>query len=92
MHDEKWLSLVDYAVLKNLSISTLRRYIKRDRVKYKLEGGKYYISTLNDQDRLKELERRNEQLREENDELRMLIALYEAKGSLEIGLRDNTRY
>ena len=38
-----WLSLMDYAMRTNLSLSTLRRYIKSKKVVYKLEGGRYFL-------------------------------------------------
>jgi hypothetical protein len=44
---EKWLSIVEYSISKNKSISTIRRYIKDNRVEYKTLGGKYYIKVKN---------------------------------------------
>lgn len=41
--DEVWLPLMEYAVRKNLSLSTLRRYIKAGKVTFRLEGGRYLI-------------------------------------------------
>lgn len=38
-----WLTIVDYASLKRVSISTVRRYIKSNRLKHKFEDGRYYI-------------------------------------------------
>jgi len=34
---------MDYAVKKGVSISTLRRYIKLQKVKYRIDGGKYLL-------------------------------------------------
>lgn len=41
--DEIWLPLMEYAIRKNLSLSTLRRYIKAGKVTFRLEGGRYLI-------------------------------------------------
>ena len=43
----KWLSILEFAAYKKKSISTVRRYIKANRVKYKEENGKYFIWTKN---------------------------------------------
>lgn len=42
-----WLSILEYARYKNISISTIRRYIKAERVKTRMEGGKYHIFVPN---------------------------------------------
>jgi cell shape-determining protein MreC len=90
----KWLSILEYASYKNKSISTVRRYIKAGRVKYKEENGKYFIWTKNFFNEFQnkkeekeiiqlrfEVERLKNQLRlvqEENEELKMLINIYES--------------
>ena len=88
----KWLSVLEFAAYKKKSISTVRRYIKANRVKHKEENGKYFIWTKNyipvhstqekDQLTLKfELERlkkENQELKEELAESKMLIELYES--------------
>lgn len=88
-----WLSINDYSRYKNVSISTIRRHIKSNILKHKEENGKYFIyvpSTekvrLREEEemvRLKfelELVRSNlRQLQEENNELRMLVELYEGQ-------------
>ncbi|MGE3973071.1 MAG: hypothetical protein AB7F59_00945 [Bdellovibrionales bacterium] len=38
-----WLSLVDYSNKYKISISTLRRRIKLENIRFRLETGKYYI-------------------------------------------------
>lgn len=43
----KWLSVLEFAAYKKKSISTVRRYIKAGRVKFKEDNGKYYIWTKN---------------------------------------------
>lgn len=40
---DKWLPLNDYANKHEVSVSTLRRHIKSNKIKYKLEEGKYFI-------------------------------------------------
>jgi len=40
---ERWIPIVDYAVLKGISTSTLRRYIKAQKIIYKIENGRYLI-------------------------------------------------
>ena len=91
-----WLSIVDYASVKGISVSTIRRYIKDDKVKFKLVNGKYFISIpeaidlsdkMGDSESLKlklEVERlklKIQKLSSENDELKMLVNLYEGKSS-----------
>ena len=87
----KWLSLLEYAAYKKKSISTVRRYIKADRVKHKDENGKYYIwvknyvsvkspeekETLEAKFELERLRKENREIKEELAESRMLIQLYE---------------
>ena len=88
-----WLTIIEYSQLKNLSISTVRRYIKSGHVKSKKENGKYYIFvsgskiTTKKEEEEKELlrlrlkvseqEQRIKQLEEENNDLKMLVQLYE---------------
>ncbi len=87
----KWLSILEYAGYKNKSISTVRRYVKADRVKYKEESGKYYIWVKNyipkrsqeellhveSKFELERLKKENQELKEELAEARMLLSLYE---------------
>lgn len=93
--DGVWLSITDYSLYKKVSISTIRRHIKTNILKYKEEDGKYFIYVASsgrvklkeDEENLRiklELELlRNQirQLREENNELRMLVDLYENKSA-----------
>lgn len=87
-----WLSILDYSHYKKVSISTIRRHIKANLVKWKEAEGKYLIWTPaapSDIDTKKEaelvtlrfevqrLKQLNRQLSEELDEARMLIRLYE---------------
>lgn len=89
-----WLSISEYSQLKNISVSTVRRYIKSERVKFKKENGKFLIfiseenyskHKSNDAElleaklKVQELELQLKALRLENDELKMLVDLYEGQ-------------
>lgn len=87
---EAWVPLLDYAVLNGLSTSTLRRYIKSNKIQYKLEKGRYLIrSEKKSEQNLKwdenatqnsvALFQRIRELEEQVSELRMLVAIYEEK-------------
>ena len=77
-----WIPLLDYAMKKEISLSTLRRYIKAKKVQYRLENGRYLLldddaggvadTTSNP---VAELQRAKEEIAE----LKMLVALYEEK-------------
>ncbi len=41
--DVVWVPLLEYAVKKGVSLSTLRRYIKAEKIAFKLEKGRYFI-------------------------------------------------
>ncbi len=91
--DGVWLSINDYSRYKSVSISTIRRHIKNNILKHREDNGKYFIyvpSTerikMREEEeglRLKleiELLRSHVRtLQEENQELRMLVDLYEGK-------------
>lgn len=91
-----WLSITDYSKYKKISISTIRRYIKSDILKYKEENGKYFIyvpssdkiKIRQEEDALRYLfdiellKSQVRQLQEENAELKMLIDIYEGKKML----------
>jgi hypothetical protein len=86
-----WLSINDYSRYKNVSISTIRRHIKNNILKHKEENGKYFIYVPSTEKlRLREeeeilrvrlelelLRTKIRQLREENNELKMLVDIYE---------------
>ena len=86
-----WLSITDYSRYKCVSISTIRRHIKNNILKYKEENGKYFIYTpsvekvkLREEEEVLRIRLETEllrsklrQLREENNELRMLVEIYE---------------
>jgi hypothetical protein len=88
-----WLSINEYARYKDVSVSTTRRHIKNNILKYKEENGKYFIF-INSTNKLKlreeeELMKKNfeieelkfklRKLEEENNELKMLVEIYENK-------------
>lgn len=92
----RWLSILEFANYKGKSISTVRRYIKANRVKHKEEQGKYYVwvkgyrdpSQQNERDFL-EIRLENERLKKENRtlteqvaELQMLVKIYEEEKSV----------
>lgn len=86
-----WLSINDYSRYKNVSVSTIRRHIKNKILKVREEDGKYLIyvhSTekikLREEEEILKIRLEVEfmknqlrDLRDENNELRMLVDLYE---------------
>ncbi len=91
--DGVWLSINDYSRYKSVSISTIRRHIKNNILKHREENGKYFIyvpsservkmregeEVLRLKLELELLRGRERTLQEENQELRMLVDLYEGK-------------
>ena len=89
----QWYSIIDYARIKNISISTIRRYIKANRVKHKLVDGKYllflsgeqYKGPADNQELIKiqleneRLKMRIQKLESELNDLSMLVNIYEEK-------------
>ena len=82
-----WLSILDYAAVKKTSISTIRRAIKAGHVKHKEENGKYFIWTREITVQKEELslkleneflKKRNRELEEELNDLKMLLQVYES--------------
>lgn len=41
--NEQWIPILDYAVQRGVSTSTLRRYIKAKKIQYKVENGRYLL-------------------------------------------------
>ncbi|MFN8370004.1 MAG: hypothetical protein U0T83_05205 [Bacteriovoracaceae bacterium] len=81
-----WLDISEYSRIKEISISTIRRQIKLNKVKFKLEDGKYFIfsedtAAANDfhLHELEKIKKENIKLKEEIEELKMLIMIYEKK-------------
>ncbi len=90
----QWVSIIEYAQLEKISISTIRRAIKSGTVIYKEEKGKYFVLTSKNIDpknkeveltRLKIenefLKRENRRLNEELSDLKMLLSVYEFQES-----------
>ena len=85
--DGIWLSILDYANVKKTSISTIRRSIKAGHLKYKVDNGKYFIWTkeiavekieLSLKLENEFLKKRNRELEEEINDLKMLMQVYES--------------
>lgn len=91
--DGIWLSILDYANVKKISISTIRRSIKSGHLKHKEENGKYFI-WMKDLTAQKEelslklenefLKRRNRELEEELNDVKMLLQVYEGMTMAEL--------
>ncbi len=43
MESENWIPLVEFSVQKGISLSTLRRYIKSNKIPWKLVEGRYLV-------------------------------------------------
>lgn len=87
-----WLSILDYANVKKVSISTIRRSIKSGHIKYKEDNGKYFIWTKEIAVQKEELalkleveflKKRNRELEEEINDLKMLLSVYEHNAQAE---------
>ncbi len=86
-----WLSILDYSQYKKVSISTIRRHIKSNILKTKEVDGKYFIYVPDvEKVSIKEegeilrlkleiefLKHEMKRLQEDNNELKMLVELYE---------------
>jgi hypothetical protein len=92
-----WLSILDYSHFKKVSISTIRRHIKANLVRWKEQDGKHYVWTASAASDIEtrregevlalkfEIERlrmENRLIAEELSEARMLIRLYEGGAEL----------
>lgn len=85
----KWIPILDYAVTKGVSLSTLRRYIKSNKVVHRMENGRYLIFDKSDSDivqdfaqefavdRIQDLQQKLNLAYEQINELKMLVAIYE---------------
>ena len=74
-----WLPLVDYAFENGISLSTLRRHIKSNKIHHRKENGRYLILAEGKQaaDELSRLQQDLKKAREQIAELKTLIAFYE---------------
>ena len=43
MNTESWIALTDYSSKHRVSVSTLRRRIKAEDIKYRFQDGKYFL-------------------------------------------------
>jgi cell division protein FtsB len=85
--DGIWLSILEYANIKKISISTIRRSIKAGHIKYKEENGKYFVWTIkkievtsgeyNSKEEIEKLKKENRKLLEEINDLQTLLVAYE---------------
>ena len=77
-----WIPLIEYALKKGVSLSTLRRHIKAGKIPFKVEDGRYLLFDDSNDSNTPELANIQEELmaaQEEIAELKTLIALYEEK-------------
>jgi hypothetical protein len=90
LESEKWIPLVEFSVQRGISLSTLRRYIKSNKIPWKLLDGRYLVMDdgtfsaprpeIKEIDsRLKVLEQNLNAANEEIAELKTLVAFYEEK-------------
>jgi hypothetical protein len=80
--NEDWIPLLEYALKKGVSLSTLRRHIKAAKIPFKVEEGRYLLFDDSKEPTPPSLTRVYEDLQraqEEIAELKTLIALYEEK-------------
>ncbi len=87
--DGGWIPIVEYALKKGVSVSTLRRRIRSNQLEHRLEKGRYLILDehknpdsdfqLRFESKLRQLETELQRANEEISELKMLMALYEEK-------------
>lgn len=84
--NEKWIPLVEFAAEKGVSLSTLRRYIKANKIKWKLVDGRYLVCDSADGfgqsiSIVSKLEAELRSANQELAELKTLLAFYEEKWS-----------
>lgn len=81
-----WIPLMEYAARNGVSLSTLRRYIKAHKIRYRVEEGRYLVfddgkGTASESEQLRLLELELQKAREEAADLRMLVAIYEEQAA-----------
>lgn len=90
--DGIWLSILEYASYKKTSISTIRRSIKGNLLKFKEDQGKYFIWVDDLKFQKEELaqkleneffKKRIRELEEEVSDLKMLLSVYENNSTQE---------
>lgn len=77
MEKDIWLPLLTYAVRKGISVSTLRRRIKANQIKYQLKNGRYFILDENPGS-AEDSQQIIIQLKEEIADLKTLVRVLEA--------------
>lgn len=98
MTNGTWMTIQEYSNYREVSISTIRRYIKNKQIVFKKEDGKYLIhvseiaqkvknesierKSLESKLEIEELKREINKLREENDDLKSLINILEANNTI----------
>lgn len=88
--DGHWLTISEYSGYRQLSVSSIRRYIKSNKVIHKKDNGKYFIFVTNENLTKNELKMTSQKsleilslssevkrLTEENNDMKMLIEIYE---------------
>ena len=89
----QWVDINEYSRNFSVSISTIRRHIKKGKLDIRKEKGKYLIKAdtrkWNDQGALvlenEEFKRKIKLLQQEIYELKMLVNIYEKRGPSAIG-------
>ncbi len=79
---QDWIPLLEFALKKGVSLSTLRRHIKAGKIPFKVEDGRYLLfddSSGQMNPSLAGLQEDLQRAQEEIAELKTLIALYEEK-------------
>jgi hypothetical protein len=77
-----WIPLIEYALKKGVSLSTLRRHIKAGKIPFKVDDGRYLLFDDSSEQNSPSMVRLQDDLQraqEEIAELKTLIALYEEK-------------
>lgn len=86
--EEKWISLLDYALKKRTSLSTVRRQIKSKKLPFRLEKGRYFVldelceKTWGQEEAFHQVVKLQQALQaaqKEIVELKTLLAFYEEK-------------
>jgi len=79
MDNQQWVPLLQFAARKGISMSTLRRRIKSNKIKYQLRNGRYFI--LDDVDAMTDPEQQKiiYELKEEIADLKTLVRVLESQ-------------
>jgi hypothetical protein len=75
----QWMTLVEYASKNRVSLSTLRRYIKQGKIEHRLQSGRYWVWDPEPQQFSTDLASELLRAKQEIEELKMLVALYESR-------------